>query len=369
MPTKLLRIAVLSSAALLAVRLYAADLVGFGDAEALYACYARHPQAVYVDHPGLIGAVARLVGRGDAPSPASAHTATALVATAVPWLAALAARALGASWRGALVAALTLMVTPEIAVGTFGLTPDLALIILWYAALGFAGLALRSAAGSLGALAASLAAGMVAGLACDAKASGVLLVAGLVLAYGSRPARRHLATLAPWAALLLCLLVVSPVVSEEAARNFPMLRHRLVETQGGAGLSARNFAALVFGQLLYVTPPLLWGAGVVARDLWRERNADAPTSLLFLATAACAPLILLMLVSRVAEPHWLAHLPCAAALHRHTDRGSGQTLARPGQVRCRMGVGDHRLGAPLDARPRRPARPWTLLRGALRPSQ
>ena len=28
---------------------------GFGDSEALYACYALHPQPAYLDHPALIG--------------------------------------------------------------------------------------------------------------------------------------------------------------------------------------------------------------------------------------------------------------------------------------------------------------------------
>src|SRR6185436_6162329 len=111
--------------ALLAVRLYAATRLGFGDAEALYACYARHPQPVYLDHPGLIGVIARMIGRGGAPGPIAAHVGTSLLATAAPWVAAWAARAMGASWPGAALAAFTLMLVPEISVGLFGLTPDL----------------------------------------------------------------------------------------------------------------------------------------------------------------------------------------------------------------------------------------------------
>jgi hypothetical protein len=308
------RIAVLGSAALLAVRLYAASRVGFGDAEALYACYAMHPQAVYVDHPGLVGVFARIVGLGGAPAPAAAHTVTAVVSTSIPWIAALAARAVGASWAGAGLCALCMTVAPEIAIGTFGMTPDLALIVLWYAAMAFAAVALRSPPGSLLALSSTLASGFAAGLAFDSKATGALLFAGLVLGFCTRRARPHVRTVAPWAALALFSIVVSPVVVEEVGRGFPMLRHRLVETQAGAGPSLRNIGALVGGQLLYVTPPLLLGAVLVLRDLARRRHADAVTGLLFWVTAACAPLLILTLVSRVAEPHWLAPIYLALPL-------------------------------------------------------
>src|SRR6185503_15989138 len=54
-----LRTFVVVSVVLLAVRLAAARVVGFGDSEALYACYALHPQPAYLDHPGLVGLFAR----------------------------------------------------------------------------------------------------------------------------------------------------------------------------------------------------------------------------------------------------------------------------------------------------------------------
>src|SRR5258706_8986095 len=101
MSRRIIWAALATSVALLAIRLYAATRIGFGDAEALYACYARHPQPVYLDHPGLIGVVARALGGGDAPSPFAAHLGTTLLSTAAPWMAALAARATGASWRAA----------------------------------------------------------------------------------------------------------------------------------------------------------------------------------------------------------------------------------------------------------------------------
>src|ERR1019366_2677410 len=110
------------SASLLAIRLYAATRVGFGDSEALYAAYAVHPQPAYLDPPPLIGLVARALGGGTAPSPERAHLMTAVLASLVPWAMALACRGAGASWRRAFAAALVFAVVPEIAIGLFAMT-------------------------------------------------------------------------------------------------------------------------------------------------------------------------------------------------------------------------------------------------------
>src|ERR1700733_5098146 len=101
------------SASLLAVRLFAATRVGFGDSEALYAAYALHPQSAYLDHPGLIGVFARFVGGGTAPSPERAHEVTALLAAAVPWAMALFCRSAGATWRRSLITAIVVALVPE----------------------------------------------------------------------------------------------------------------------------------------------------------------------------------------------------------------------------------------------------------------
>jgi len=314
--------AIAASAALLAVRLYAAGHLGFGDAEALYASYAWHPQPVYVDHPGLIGLVARIVGGGSPPSPRAAHLVTSCVATAAPWVAALAARAAGASPAGAALAALAMMIAPEISLGLFGLTPDLLLILLWYASVGTSLWAIQARPGSLRALGGALGSGVAAGLACDAKVSGVLLLAGLAWGWAAPQAQAHRRTIAPWAGLAVALLIFSPVVADEIARGFPMLRHRLVDTQKDAGLSLRNIGALVGGQLVYVTPPLLVAAFFVARDLHRRRDDDAVSRFLWSVTVTALPLVLLCCVSRVAEPHWVAPVYLALPLHFATSRGA-----------------------------------------------
>src|SRR5580658_4634835 len=313
------------SLALLVVRLVASARIGFGDSEALYASYALHPQPAYLDHPGLIGGIARAIGGGTAPTPEGAHLVTSVAATLVPWALVLACRACGAEVRHALVAGLVFALVPEIAIGLFAMTPDLPLALAWLGALAAAARALRAPAGSRSASMGFAAAGVLAGVAAASKVTGVLLFAALICAYASRPARAHVRSAAPWAGLAAGAIVFTPFVAFEAKRGWPMLAHRLVDTQRTAGFSLLNVGALVGGQLAYLSPLVALLVILAAREAWRGRH-DAVGALLFaLFAVPLAALVPLCLWSRTAEPHWLA--PPLLAL--------GPAAARAGAVASR----------------------------------
>jgi hypothetical protein len=326
---------------LLAVRLYAAAVVGFGDSEALYASWALHPQPAFLDHPGLVGMVARVLGEGAIPTPLRTHAATSILATLVPWIAFATARALGVHRDRAALAGLIVAVVPETAVGLFGLTPDLLLAPAWFGVIALAAIAMRSQPSSNRSAAAFLGAGLLAGVACAAKVSGLLLLASLVatylsVAFSSAPdlrdddrARRAVRTIWPWAGIAAGIVVVMPIVLYEAKTGWPMLRHRLVDTQHGAGIALRNLGALLGGQLVYLSPVIAFLVYRVARDLVRERSRDAVSRLLFLAfVVPLIPLVLFCLWSPVAEPHWIA--PALLALPLHVARRTGEApLASP----------------------------------------
>lgn len=324
------------SSLLLGVRLYAAWVVGFGDSEALYACWAAHPQPAYLDHPGLIGLVARALGEGATPTPLRSHVLTSNIATLVPWAAYFTARAAGADRGRAAIAGLVLALVPETAVGLFALTPDLLLAPAWLGTIALAAVALRAPAGSTRSATAFLGAGLLAGTACAAKVSGGLLIATLIASYlwitfardgsaiesGARDGnedRAAVRTIWPWAGVAAGLVVVSPIVLYEAKTGWPMLRHRFVDTQTGAGVALKNVGALLGGQLLYVSPIFVLLAFLAARDLYRHRGRDEISRLLFLAFAVpLVPLLFLCLWSPVAEPHWIA--PALLALPIHVAR-------------------------------------------------
>ncbi len=301
------------SVALLAVRLFAAARVGFGDSEALYAAYALHPQPAYLDHPGLIGVVARSIGGGTAPSPASAHAVTAFLATAVPWGMALFCRAAGATWPRSFVTAIVVALVPEMAIGLFAMTPDLLLAFLWMTSLTLAAIGLRAPPGGARASAAFAGAGLLAGAAAASKVTGLLLLPALLVAYASRPARAHGRTVGPWAGLATGLVVLAPICVFEARSGWPMVVHRLADTQRAAGLSLRNVGALVGGQLVYLSPLVAVLVVLAARESWRGRKDAVGTLLLASSAIPASVLVTLALWSRVAEPHWVAPAMLALA--------------------------------------------------------
>lgn len=306
------------------MRFYAANTIGFGDSEALYVTYGLHPQPSYLDHPGLVGAFAGALKGEGAPSPEDVHRITAVLATMAPWIVSVVAKALGATARASYVAALVCVAAPVLGVGLFGLTPDLLLFFAWLGAIGMAAAALESPAPRAAAkgkaappparfAAFALGAGLFAGVAASTKVTGLLLFPAFAWAWAQSPHRR---SPWPWIGLALGLLPLWPVIGWEVGHGFPMLHHRFVDTQGAAGFSLRNVGALVGGQLLYVSPILAVIAGFVARDLVRRRAEDPVTGLLFRVFVTTGiPLVLLMLWSRVAEPHWLTPALLVLPIH------------------------------------------------------
>ncbi len=306
-----LRVCVLVSAALFGLRVYLAQRVAFGDAEALYLSYALFPQPGYLDHPGLVGSVGQILGNGAVPTPYTVHLLSALLATLVPWIGGWAAWRAGAASSGALRTVLCLALVPELSIGLFGLTPDLLLACFWLGALGFGAKVLspNSTAGTLS----YLGLGACLAMALLSKVSGGLLALVVAACVLQSPVQRR--RVGPYLGAALALLLVYPWVHWEWSQGAPMLTHRLSSTQGAAGLSLRNVGALLGGQLLYVTPPFLLGAWTVARSLRRSRTADPVSALLWRACVVPGALLgALCLWSRVAEPHWIAPMYLSLAV-------------------------------------------------------
>jgi hypothetical protein len=321
-----LRLLLGATAVVTLLRFYATSKVGFGDSEALYASYAVHPQPAYLDHPGLIGQFASAIGGGTAPSPGQAHTITTVLAALVPWFVTGVARLAGAKRFPALIAGFVVAVVPEIAVGLFAMTPDLLLAPLWLGAIGLAikGLERKNAVPLI-------AAGLCVGIASTAKVSGLLLFASLAWVYARSEQRK---SFWPWAGLLAGAVSFAPVALYETHAGWPMLRHRLIDTQAHAGVALKNLGALLGGQLLYLSPVIAFIVVLLARDLFRHRNDDLPSRILWATFAIpLVPLLFFCIWSPVAEPHWIA--PALLALPIHAAR---RTVVTPRLLKIAVGV-------------------------------
>lgn len=307
----------IASAALFVGKAIAAVQLGFGDSEALYATYAIDLAPTYLDHPAGVAVLARIIAwmsSESVVSPMRAHLVTLLLSSIVPFVGVIAARACGASRERSWVTGVALVAAPEIAVGLFGMTPDLPLSITWLLVIALVGAALRDQSRGLSrSFALWVGAGVAAGLACWSKASGVLLIASLVVfavrSFAQRKTEQRawpaVMTAALGAALIGCVIAL-PMLIHEMREGWPMIHHRLVATQSRSGISLRNLGALVGGQLGYVSP-LLAIAGVwVAVASFRERRDDIDDWLRVVTVVSAITLGALCLWSRVAEPHWFA---------------------------------------------------------------
>jgi hypothetical protein len=286
--------AVLTSVVLFGLRLDASRVLGLGDAEALFYAYGLHPQPAYLQHPGLIGWLARCLG-----SQASAfyiHVWTAAAATALPWLGVIAARGCGARGTPALRTYFALALLPELCLGSSAFTPDLPFAAFWLAALACAGGALRHPPASFRSLLATLGAGVAVALCCLSKQSGWLLALSLCWVMLERAQAERRRTLAPWAALLLLGILSAPLVRW-------WLEHG-VQLRLGA-LSWQQAVAVLLRPLVAATPPFLFAGALVALDLLAgERQSPIDRLLRVNLLLPLLPLLGLALFAR-GDTDWL----------------------------------------------------------------
>ena len=302
------------------LRVAGAVPLGLGDAEALYAGYARHLQGGYLDHPPLIGWLDAGV-LAVWPSAIALRLLALALFTVSAWLLFRLARDLFDE-RAALGSVAILCVAPVFHLGGLAAAPDAPLVPLWLLLLLAVWRAWRrvreAPVPSWGwVVSRSAGLGLLLGAAFLAKYSALALAPVLVLAAWPLPRPRRLA--AGLIGASAASVAAWPVVAWNAAHGFASAAHRLIWSQPDPGVSLRNLGALLGGQLLYLSPLVAVGFGWVVVRTWRRRNESAEG---FCLAASLAPFALLGAVclwSRVAEPHWpvpayLALLPLAGRM-------------------------------------------------------
>jgi dolichol-phosphate mannosyltransferase len=310
--------AILTSLALLAVRLDLAHVLGLSDAEALFVAYGLHPQPAYLDNPGLIGWLAHDLG--SSATPALIHCFSAVAATLLPWVGVVAARALGAPPHAALRSYFPLALLPELSLGASAFTPNLPLAFCWLAALGSLGWALRKPPASFGTLLGCLAVGAAAGLCCLAKTSGWVLALALAWACLQRAEGARFRTLGPWAGAAIFGILVLPLIA--------WWRVHGVSLRGSSDVTWLHGLSTSLRPLLSATPPFLVAGALLARDLWkRERTSPVDRLLRIALVVPLLPLWLLALYAN-SEAEWLTPAYLVLSLQAARAKGPGRSLDR-----------------------------------------
>jgi len=285
------------------------------DDEAYYWTWAHHLAWGYPDHPPMIAYVLRatLALAGDTPLGIRMGPVLLALGTAV-LLWDLGTRMFGPA--AGRMAAMWLQLVPALALGAVFAAPDAPLGFFWILTLWSFWRALMSSS-----VAGWLVTGLALGLALMSKLTAVFLALALpAFLLTSPPHRRWLRRWEPYAAALLSMLVVLPVVLWNADHQWIMIRKSSAPAPwthlGSAGLSILAYTA---GQLVYYGPVaavlLLLALATSAR--WARRG-DARFAL---AAWASIPLIgvnWLASLQGIPKPHWpapgylIALLPAAA---------------------------------------------------------
>ena len=280
-----MRLTAAALAVLTLIRLTVAATTPLSPDEAYYWTWSKALAPGYLDHPPMVALWISLGTTLAGDTPLGVRLLAPLSALIGSILTAAAARdLLGLDRRRAWAAAILLNATLMVGVGSVTMTPDTPILFFWAAALWCAG---RAHAGSGGWL---LGAGAAVGLAFDSKYTGFLLVPALGLwLLATRGWRRTLTSPVIWAAALLSLLTVAPVLAWNAAHNFASF-----DKQAGRSvdihLQSRYLLELIGGQFGLATPLIALlacaGAWHSTRDALRGNHGAALISLATLLPAA-----------------------------------------------------------------------------------
>lgn len=297
------------------VRLLLAATVPLVPDETYYWEWSRRLASGYFDHSGAIAFLIRAGTELVGVTPLGVR----LGAVAAGWgtsicLVLLARRLAGSD--AALRAAVIITCMPLAAAGLVLATPDAPLLLATAATLLLLDHAVTATPGSVRSLGWWLAAGLALGAALDSKYNAVLLPLAVFIALlVYAPLRRHLATPAPYLAMLVALLAFTPVIVWNAGHDWISFRFQLSHGLGHSlGAPLPRELSLIAGQLGLVSPILfVLLAIVVRRALARGEPREA------LLGALAATVFLFFCVSALARPveaNWqaIAYIPATALL-------------------------------------------------------
>jgi len=249
----------------LVLHLGLAAALGLSVDEAHYLLYAAHPALSYFDHPPLVGWVQWPLVVLDAPTvllrvvPGALWLGTVLGVYRLAQQLVLADAGDGgdAVGRAGLWAVAALALAPVLHVLAIGLLPDT--LLMFFTVLVMLQTERLMQPGALARPLAWLVLGLLLGLAGLSKYTAIFLALACALCLFSAHGLRLLRLPALWGAILLALLLVSPVAVWNAQNAWVSFAY---QAQHGAGSVWRwqEVLRFVLVQLLAYGPLLLWGA-------------------------------------------------------------------------------------------------------------
>jgi len=352
------------AAAVLILRLLVSAWIPLTEDEAYYRLWAQVPALGYFDHPPMIAWWIGIGVRLGGDTALGLRLLPSLSCTAITFVIFDLCRVLGADRATALRGAIWYNATLLVAAGGFLAVPDAPAALFWMASLWCIG-----RAGSQGAWAWWIGAGVGAGLAALSKYSALFLGPGVFLWLVSRPeGRRTLRTPRPWVAFVIGLAIFSLNVGWNAQHHWLTFAKQFGRI-APHHFAPKNLADLLITQFLLLNPFIaLW----LFRGLALKGASVGDRTMLLTLTSL--PFVLYLFVHAVhdrVQPHWpaplYASLTMIAAFAAADIPGEGLwgrlRIATPifGVGVCAIGLMVFLLpeiGVPLPLDPARQVRAW-----------
>jgi hypothetical protein len=240
-----------------AVHIALAGRYGIFRDELYYVACGKHLALGYVDHPPLVALMARVTGVLLGDSVRALRVMPALCAAAMVLLCAELARTLGGGWFAQQLAAVCIVVAPELLGNCHILSMNCVLPVAWTAAAICAVQALMH-----GRPRAWIGFGLACGVGLLAKHSTLAFGAGIAVGLLMTARRRALLTRGPWLGLGIALLLFAPNLAWEQIHGWPTLEFmRNAATEKMTAMPALTFVHAQIDDMLPLTLPV-WLAGV-----------------------------------------------------------------------------------------------------------
>jgi 4-amino-4-deoxy-L-arabinose transferase-like glycosyltransferase len=304
-PSRILVLVVIGAAV---VRLVLAGLVVVGDDEAYYWLWSRHLAWSYPDHPPMVALVLVQSTRWLGDGPFGIRAFTVLLASAMPWLIYLAARAIFDD-RAGIRAGLFVSALPALGIGTVLASPDVPMAFFWAFALWLGWEAVRR--GGLW----WIAAGTAVGLALLSKLTALALALGLAGYTLQAGAERRRILRDPWlyAGALAAAALFAPVVVWNARHDWLLLDVTLHRERWHLPRAALlNVLAFAGGQVVYYGPLVI----LLVAAVWAAMRRAREPQWRYLVWMS-APVLAVMTVASAdarTKPHWPAPAYLGAAI-------------------------------------------------------
>jgi len=301
--------------------------------EAYYWVWSRHLAMSYPDHPPMIAYLIRLGTAAAGHRELGVRWPMGLLAVGMVAILAVVFGRLCRDGRAASFVAVSLLLSPMIAVLGSIATPDTPACFFQAAALACALLIFAPGGASLRRGWLWLGFGLLCGLALDSKYTSVLLgVAVLLALLWSAEGRRHLRTPWPWLGALAAAAAFSPVILWNAHHQWESFRFQLQhglnnDDEFSPWASAINLGDYVGSQFMVATPVLFCLAVAVLAVYWRRRGLPMHQRILLLTGTLPLVFFAAAAIHKKSNGNWpiFAYLPTTLLIgHYLAEKPEGQ---------------------------------------------